>query len=211
MVSAWFSGARSGLPALLVAAVAIGLAIVWLEVSELVAVAAVVVGALLGGGAWWIGKRAVTGARPRPLRALTWLTWSALAPAAVGAGVAGAIIVLGIELTNDRWPAQTRALVAATTGALTTYLTAAFVRGAEDADRSWISGVVKQAFQAAFKDRFREGTDAARAAFSDTGPVGWDRATRRERAQTIEDAQLKTLPQLAGRSPRARARRSSRR
>jgi hypothetical protein len=200
MLKTWFGEVRTGAAALLVAAAAIGLAILWLEVAELAAVAAVVVAALIGGGAAWVGERALAGERPRPLRALTWLTCSVLVPLSVGAAAAAVIIVLGIELPGDRVSDQTRALITSATGAVGTYLGTAFIRGAEDADAGWIGGVVKQAFQTTFRGRFEENTPARNAVFSDVAFQGWDRVTRRKRAQAIEDALAKQEEQKAAAS-----------
>lgn len=186
MLRVWFGGVRSGLPALAVAAASVGLAVLWLQASKLAAGGVVVAGVAIGGVALQMGQRALSGTRPRPLRSVSWLTWSALIPASAGAAVACAIILVGIEVPKDTWSAQTKGLVAAATGAATTYMVAAFVKGAEDADAGWVGAAVRRAFQKTFTGRFAEGTEARDAVSSEFRFRGWGREARRERAHAIE-------------------------
>jgi len=190
MPAAWFSAAKDGLPALAVAAAAVGLAVLWLEVTKGAALGVAIAGVAIGVVGLWAGWRTLSGNEPRAVKSLRWFTLAALTPASIGAAAGAIVVVLGVELPKDDWPAQTRALVAAGTGAITTYLAAAFVRAADEADTSWVGTAVKSAFQRTFRGRFDEAAtrDARDAVFSDERYDGWGRAARRTRAELIDAA-----------------------
>jgi hypothetical protein len=192
MFGAWFGGLKTSLPSLLVAAAAIGLTITWLKVDHIATLLVVIGLAACGILAYFLGTRALAGDRPRPTAALVWFECAAIAPVAIGAAAAAALILVGIEYAPARsWSVQTTKLVAAGTAALTTYLTVGLIRGAEQADKNFIGTVVKQRFQAAFANRFAdtdENRDARDAVFSEVNYVGWSRPVRRRRARAIEAA-----------------------
>lgn len=186
MLRAWFTGVISGLPAFAVAAASVGLAIVWLKVSELAAVVVVLVGAAGGGFAYWRGTSALSAQRPRPMAAVRWLNGSILVPAAVGTAAATALILLAVKYApKTSWSTETKGLVATGTAAVATYLTTAFVTGVDQADAG-IGATVKRAFQKAFKGRFAAGSEARDAVFSEVRFSGWGRDVRTKRAAAID-------------------------
>lgn len=182
-------GLKTNLWAFAIAAAAIGFAVMWLNVNKIAAAGIAVAAAGLGGIAYWRGMCALSGDRPRPKRALNWLECAALLPAALGSAAGAIVILIAIKYAPAKsWSEQTTRLVAAGTAAVTTYLTTALVKGAEQADKSWIGAVVKKAFQEAFPNRFDTNSDAAKAVFSEVAYTGWGRRMRRKRVKVIERA-----------------------
>jgi hypothetical protein len=180
---------RKGLPAFIVAAGAIGLALVWLDVDEIIAIAAVLGGIIVGTIAYLGGRVSLYGQHPHPLSALKWFWWSMLLLGSLAAAAGAALILLGIEWApQDDWSQQKKGVLAAVTAAVTTYLTAALIKGADEADDGWVGAITKAEFRRAFKDKFETSTEAEQAVYSESRFSGWGRSARKERAEAIERA-----------------------
>ena len=82
------------------------------------------------------------------------------------------------------WPEILKVLA----GALSTFITAAFLKSTEEPDK-WVAELTKSEFQKAFGALFKAGSDGEQAL---RGPVykgeGWDAPGRKKRAEAIASA-----------------------
>ena len=186
MFKTLFGQVSLSLPAFVVALGAAGLALLWIEVSWVLAAA--VAGALLLVGlvAYALADALLARPRPRVVAATRSLTFAVAAPLGLAAFVAAAVIVFSIETAPaEDWSEQRKQLTAAFAAAFTTFLTTAFVKGADEADAGWTGKLVKKRFEVRFENRFpRKETAVRSAAFDRTR--GWDAETRMERAREID-------------------------
>jgi hypothetical protein len=125
----------------------------------------------------------------RPVAAVRVMEWRVLFPAALAAGGAGLAIGLGVWLEpGEDASVETKKLLAASVAALTAFLSAAWIKSAEEASEQWIGKPIAAAFSDVFRQRFRPNTEPANAIFDDAWQGrGWARATdRRARARAVE-------------------------
>jgi hypothetical protein len=176
-------------PSLLIAVGGVGLALLGLRVDWWVPIAFAIVLAAAGYSCSALGKSQLPG-KPKTgmllmqLRFLAPLAWSALAAAAA------IWVAIQFEPPEDLKPSiETKQLLSAGAGALTAFLTTAFIKSGEEADEKWIAARVKSAFEEKYQGYFMPGSPGQLAVFSpgwDGGGWGWP--VRYERAKAIADA-----------------------
>lgn len=188
---------KESLSALAVTLLGIGLAWLGITVGWWPVSLAVLVPAGLGMGSSWLGERRLATA---PERAVRWMEWWVLVPGAAAALAQCLVIILGMRLElDDGASVQVRQLWAATIGAVSTFLLVTFVRGAEEADETWVGKRVQRAFfRAAERSwRFPKGSTGEMAIYSQgwQGLHGWGRQARRRRAREVANALSQAEPE----------------
>jgi hypothetical protein len=183
---------QPAMPALFVAVGGWGFAWLWFDddrrVIGIILVAALFV---IGGVADLAGRTLV---RSKPVRARRLMEMGILAPAAVAIFVGGLLIVFGVQFepspttTGGTVDPETKALAAAFVAAITTFGTVMWVKGAEDADGTWLADRVKSEFQTRWVDCFPNDSLAAEALYSEQfgSAVGWGWKARRVRIDQIQ-------------------------
>lgn len=170
-------------PAFLVAIGGVGFAWLWLHVHPLAALVAV---SIVGAIGLVAGLAGVLVARAWPVASIWMLEIAVLLPAAILAGLAGTVTLVGI--VNDPLPdagVEQKKFVAAVTGALSAFLVTGLLKDSDELDAKWIGATVKAVFQNTWKGRFTSGSAAWQAANSDLGG-NWGWKSRRKRARTIQ-------------------------
>lgn len=165
----------------------LGVSVGWLLVSGdnrwLIAVGVVILA--LG----WAARRKASGMLPaEPVKARRLFEWSLLFPATLAVSATAFILWLAIstELPKDA-PAIDSKAVGALVGAVTTAITAVFIKDAESADDSWVAGAMKAAFRSAYGESGPALSDTlTNRIFTDTGLADWGRAGRGELARDIQ-------------------------
>jgi hypothetical protein len=163
----------------------------WLLPSLLTAL-----GATVGLSVFFAGRNQLSS---DPVNAESKMEWIALSLFLIASFVAGVIIWVGIRFEPvEGASVDTKKILGGLSGALTTFLSAAFVKSAEDTGTNWVASDVKAAFKAQFGAKFKPGTLGYRAVYTDIqGIDGWvGRESRQERARLVADA-LKDPSQLA--------------
>lgn len=194
MNSVFSSPILKAAPALLVAAAGVALAWLAFRVALWIPAALVAVVIAVGTGQFWRGKRRLP---EDPVGAVKLMEWFVLVPGTVVAVVSGVLIGSGVFLEPAaNASVETKKLLAATSAAVGGFLTAAFVKSAEDADAEWVGEVVKAEFVKAYATRFAPGSNGAKALTSNIskGISGWGRAARRLRAEAIKAALTSAPP-----------------
>lgn len=191
------------LPPLLVALVGAGVVYLMFKVSP-AALAVLVIPMAIGLIAWWRARELVSG--KKPVESLRWFGASQLVLYTLAAAAAAALIYVAVLLAPPEKPDATpgtpappadpfdpylKEILKALSGAAAAFITAAWVKPAEDGD-SWVGNQTKSAFQSTFVPLFKDETAGARAVRRDGT---WDRAERLERAAAIAAA-LKDPTQL---------------
>ena len=184
---ALFGQVSVNLPSFLVALGGAFLALAWLELSWVVSATAFGLLLFMGAMSYLIGDAQLNQDRPKAVRAEQWLRWTILAPIGLAAFVGAVILVLGIDTApKDSWSEQQKQLTAAFTAALTTYFTATFIKGADEADEGWVGKLVQDRFTTRLRDRFPTSETAVRdAVFHLTR--SWDASERSTRATEIDN------------------------
>lgn len=145
--------------------------------------------ALLGFVLDFLARRKLDGGDPVGFRRR--LEWWLLVPFAIGAVAAAVAIVLAVEFNAGKDASVEREkILSAFVAALGAFLTAAFIKGAEEADDNWVGMRFKKLFQAHYNPKFKAGeptTDAELAVRSEAalGFSGWGRAARKRRAEIV--------------------------
>jgi len=193
------AGVKKALPPLLVATA--GAAIAFLMVTVHVAMGLLVLIPLAAGSAAQLHAERVT--RANPVGSLRWYGLAQLTP--YGGAVAASAVLIGLVVwlappekppqvpgttpapptTFEKyWPEILKVLA----GALSTFITAAFLKSTEEPDK-WVAELTKSEFQKAFGALFKAGSDGEQAL---RGPVykgeGWDAPGRKKRAEAIASA-----------------------
>lgn len=172
-------------PALLVAVTGVALAWLAFRVTVWIALLLVALPIAIGWAQFWRGRRRLPA---NPVGAVKLMEWFVLVPGVVVAAVSGLLIGLGVFLEPAKEASlETKKLLAATSAALGGFLTAAFVKSAEDADAEWVGEIVKAELLKAYEERFDPGSDGAKALTSNVwrGLSGWGREARGRRAEEI--------------------------
>jgi len=172
----------AALVVLCVALAGVGLACLCLYVAWGWALASVIV--MLGCAAGWSlfawGRQTVV---RHPKQALKRMEWGMLLPGSLAAAGAGAVILLEIWLkTEDK--GSWGNVVTAFSAALTTFVGALLVKGAESYDESWIAKPIKKAFEDQLSDEFDQNSKGEVALYNLEGD--WGRSDRQERAKILE-------------------------
>lgn len=178
---------KNALPGLVVAAGGAGLAWLGYRVWAWLPVVIVAVVALAGYLFHRVGRGRLATA---PVRGAQLMQWRFLMPLALGAGAAGLLIALAVWFEPvEGTSTETKKLLAASLGALTAFLTAAWIKSGEEAAEQWIATPIKAAFQSVFATRFQSDPEGvpAQALFNDTWQGrGWKTtADRRARAVAV--------------------------
>lgn len=182
------AGLFKALPALLVAVAGVGLA--WLGYEAHWAMSAVLVFSIvvIAEAIYRSGRAAV---RSSPVSAIPRIEARILVFGAIAAGASALLIFVGVEFEPDKQASeQTKQLLAASAGALTAFITALWVKNAEEADEEWISSTVRADFHREFADVFPNDSPGANAVFAGDfgGESGWGREARRVRAEAVAGA-----------------------
>jgi hypothetical protein len=176
------------IPALLVAVAGVALAWVAFRQSMWLAGLIAALPIVFGLAAYWRGNQLLT--RRKPVDAVKYLEWGVLVPGAVVAVVSGLLIGAGVFLEpSGTASVETKKLLAASLAAIGGFLTASFIKSAEDTDAEWTGVLVKEAFLDKYGDSLPQGSDAWKALYSGSwrGLTGWGKADRRRRAEIIGD------------------------
>lgn len=191
---------KKALPPLFVALS--GSAIAFFMVTYDIKIAALLI---LPVGVGWVAERWARRVTPAdPVGALRWYGWAQLQPYGLAIGCSAGLIGLTVWLVppakaapapgvvppeptafDKYWPDILKVVA----GALSTFVTAAFIKSTEDPDQ-WVADLTKDAFQEAFKyQNFPANSDAGQALrspiFQDSG---WDAKGREKRAAAIASA-----------------------
>jgi hypothetical protein len=123
--------------------VGVVLALWWFQGRWEIGLAVLIVLALLGVLSEWIGDRFLPA---HPVAAVLFMEWWVLVPMAIAAAGSAALVVIAVELAipesvKDPVVKETAGAIA---GALSTFLTAAFVSSIGDRDRSAIGDRIKK-------------------------------------------------------------------
>lgn len=167
----------------------VGLAALWFYVSALLAVAAPIVVALVGLGIDWFARRKLND--DDPVAAAKWINGWVLVPLAIGASATAAAIVLAVEWNAGKdAPLEREKLFAAAIAAVGAFLTAAFIKGAEEADEKWVGARFKKLFQTHYIPKLKPGqmadnVEKAVRAEAALGFSGWGRSARNQRAEIV--------------------------
>ena len=174
----------AALPALLVALAGVGIAWLLFYGRGTVAIAAVLVVTATG----WLGDRAGRRALPaRPVRARLAMELYLLVPISLASFVAGLLIWLAVYFAEDKsWSQEKKELIAATAGALTTFLSSAFIKGIEDADEKGVAVRIRNAFREAYEAPDSIPDPDVRRRLFDLNR-SWSRQKRKELARAIQD------------------------
>jgi hypothetical protein len=178
----------NAIPALLVAAA--GVALAWVAFRQSIWLAALLAALpiVIGLATFWWGNRLLT--KRKPVDAVKFLEWGVLVPGTVVAVTSGLLIGAGVFLEPSKTASvETQKLLAASLAAFGGFLTASFIKSAEDADAEWTGALVREAFLDGYGDSIPNGTDAWKALHSGSwrGLSGWGKADRRRRAEIIGD------------------------
>jgi hypothetical protein len=140
----------------------------------------------------------------RPVAALAFMEWWALAPAMVAALATAAVLRLDVEYAPTAGDALTKAQTEAMIAALTGLISAVFIAPWGDRDNSRLAERIKSSFHAAYVRPAVDGSpppagrrvlpagSAAEVALHDLN-VGWDWSGRHDRASRLQAA-LSDLP-----------------
>lgn len=185
---------RVPLIALAIGLAGVGLAWLWFDQREEVAVAAGAVGIALGSAANWFGRKLLPN---HPVGALRLLEGWILIPIALATAASAAVVIVTVELTlPNTTPTDTKELVGAVTTGIAAFLTAAFISWAGDDKDSTLADHVKASFQDRYTrpNRPKPGAHAfapdsagEKWVFAEhfRGVSGWGRPARHKRAKGI--------------------------
>jgi hypothetical protein len=177
----------NALPAFLVASSGVGLAWLGYRVSAWLPI--VLVGAFVGIGltCQMIGRARL---ESDPVTGVRIMQWLGLWPFGLAIGAAALAIAAAVWLEpGENASVETKKLFAASVAGITAFLTAAWIKSAEEAADQWIGTPIKNAFQDVFRTRFDPESTPALAIFNDEWQGrGWATAAdRRARAQAVAE------------------------
>ena len=180
-------------PPLLVSIGGVAAAILWFYVWKPLAFLPSVVALLLGFGLDRVAQRKLDA--DDPVAATKWIYGWAFVPFAIAVAAAGAVIIVAVRLDpGDKPPVERKEVFSAAATAIGTFLVAMFVKGADEADETWVGARFKKKFQARFRGRFpRQAGQAASLgevaveSEQDLGFQGWGAAARKQRAQIVAE------------------------
>jgi hypothetical protein len=187
------------LPPLLVALAGAVVAYLMLVVHPLVGLVVVLP---LGYG-WWQLREAKRLTATDPVGALDKFEAAQALPYSLALAASAALIFAAVWLTPPEPPSEEEIAEGATVdpllpyigeilkavaGAISAFLTAAFIKASEEPD-SWVAGTVEEHFKSVFKGKFAAGTTARDALLSPTfANEGWSKKGRTKRAEAIAQA-----------------------
>lgn len=195
-------------PAFLIAAFGVALALVTFTIGWQTAVAVAVAVAVAGGAADALGRKRFLPQRPV---AATWLmeAWILL-PGAIAALATALLIHLNVKLKpgdESGLSHEDRQILSACLTAITAFVTASFIKAADDTETNWVAPHIRGAFYAKYKQAPETGSTpdpsvfyfalgesevekwVYRDAYADVKGWGWK--ARHRRAKGVADA-LKT-------------------
>ena len=118
------------------------------------------------------------------------MLWALLVPATIGAVAVSGGILLAIvfEPTRDA-SVETKKVLSAIVASGTAFATAAFVKDFDDVDTKMISPILRGEFNRAFHGRFKSGSRAQLAVYSEAweGHEGWGLKASLARARVIQE------------------------
>jgi hypothetical protein len=167
----------------------VGLAALWFYVWAPAAVLVPIAIGLLGYLLDAVARRKLN--HDDPVGAARWTNGWLLVPIAIGIAASGAAIVIAVEWNAGKdAPIEREKILAAAVASVGAFLTAAFIKNADEADEKWIGARFKKLFQAHYNPRFRPGqptSDAEKAVRAEAalGFSGWGRAARKRRAEIV--------------------------
>jgi hypothetical protein len=202
-------------PALLIAAVGVALALVTLTIGWKTAVAIGVGLAVLGGVVDAVGRKVLL--PNRPVIAVWLMELWILLPGAIAALAVALLIYLNVKLKPDDasglTPEKKELLSACLTG-ITAFLTASFIKAADDTETNWVAPHVREAFHAKYQQQPAAGDPADPRVFyfvlgqsevekwvhreTYGGAEGWRWKARHQRAKGVATALKKETSKAPG-------------
>lgn len=173
---------RAAIVVLGVALAGAGLATLWYYVNWWIPLLLVLIGCLAG---WLLFRRGLKKVVQKPIAALRLMEVRILLPASLAAAGAALVILVEVWLqTQDGWSDERKQIVTALSAALTTFIGALLVKGAETFDEEWLADPIRDAFQDRLSGEFPDNSRGQVALHNLQGD--WGSSDRKKRVKIID-------------------------